>query len=77
MTLKYNSTHFSEINKTLRLHPAPKGNPDGYGYFDKIDVRYIRKLRTEHEDFPYTIFSGVKNHDGKGDIVVGCQSLAW
>jgi len=75
--LKSDSADLNELNRVLKLHPIPKGNPDGYGYFDKIDVRYIRKLNKDHEDFPYTIFSGVAKGDGKDDIVVGCQNLAW
>lgn len=77
VTLESNSTHLIEINRVLKLHPIKNGNPDGYGYFDKIDVRYIRKLNEHHEDFPYTVFSGVERGDGRDKIVVGCQNLAW
>lgn len=77
VTLESNSRHLGDLNRLLKLHKIKKGNPDGYGYFDKIDVRYIRKLNKDHEDFPYTIFSGVEKGDGKDYIVVGCQNLAW
>jgi len=77
VTLESSLANLNKINEVLKLHPIENGNPDGYGYFDKIDVRYIRKLNGHREDFPYTIFSGVERSDGRGKIVVGCQNLAW
>jgi hypothetical protein len=65
------------FSQTLRLAPVPKGNPDGYGYFNEIDVRYIRKLIGSDDAASDTIFSGLGSRDGRGYIVIGCQSLAW
>jgi hypothetical protein len=65
------------VNKSLRLSPVPKGNPDGYGYFNEFDVRSIRKLSKGDDEPPDTIFSAVANHDGHDHLVIGCQNLAW
>ena len=77
VVLKVDAKNFSEINKILKLRPIENGNPDGYGYVDGVDARYVRKLREPGVDFPDTIFSGLKNSGGHNYIVVGCQNLAW
>ena len=73
IVLRADSNRLGAINKTLRLVPVPKGNPDGYGYFEEFDARYIRKLDGGKVQFPYTIFSAI-DHD---QVVIGCQNLAW
>ena len=79
VSLKANSSGLNKLNAILKLRPIRRGNPDGYGYFDKIDVEYIRKLKNggEDEDFPYTIFSGVEKGGGENNIIAACQNLAW
>jgi len=77
VTLRADVKFLGKVNKILGLSPVATGNPDGYGYVDNIDVRFIRKLREPGVDFPYTIFSGIKNSGGRDYIVVGCQNLAW
>ncbi|WP_157636468.1 hypothetical protein [Burkholderia ubonensis] len=75
--LKSGPERMRAINKALRLTSVPKGNPDGYGYFNEFDVRYIRKLNGG-EDVPHdTIFSGIGDLGGNEHIVIGCQNLAW
>lgn len=65
------------INRALKLAAVPKGNPDGYGYFNEFDVRYIRKLSGSEDTPPDTIFSGIDGRNGQDHIVIGCQNLAW
>jgi len=77
VTLRSDLKHLPRINRVLNLNPVPRGNPDGYGYVDNLDVRYVRKLPESGGDFPYTIFSGIKDGDGHRYIAVGCQNLAW
>jgi hypothetical protein len=75
ISLRAGADHLRQINKTLRLTGVTKGNPDGYGYFGKFNVRYIRKLSNDKNGPPDTIFSGTENI-GK-HVVIGCQNLAW
>lgn len=77
VVLKVGAKNFMKINKILKLRPIENGNPDGYGYVDGVDARYVRKLRKPGVDFPDTILSGLKNGGGHNYIVVGCQNLAW
>jgi hypothetical protein len=77
VTLRADFKYLPKINKVLNLTPVPKGNPEGYGYVDNLDVRYIRKLREPGVDFPYTIFSGIEGSDGHNNVAIGCQNLAW
>jgi hypothetical protein len=65
------------VSQTLRLAAVPKGNPEGYGYFNEFDVRYIRKLTGSGGAESDAIFGGVGIRDRLGYIVIGCQSLAW
>jgi len=75
ISLRSSADRLSGINKRLRLNPIPKGNPDGYGLFDEIEVRYIRKLSAMGDMPPDTIFSGTGTRQNY--IVIGCQNLAW
>jgi len=75
--LRTESNQLAAINKKLKLNPVPRGNPDGYGYFEDFDASYIRKLGSGKEQFPYTIFSAVGHNNGGGHVIIGCQNLAW
>jgi len=77
VTLRSDLKSLPKISRVLSLNPISSGNPDGYGYIDNLDVRYIRKLQEPGVDFPYTIFSGIKGGDGHRYVAVGCQNLAW
>jgi hypothetical protein len=77
VTLRADFKYLPEINGALNLTPIQKGNPDGYGYVDNLDVRYIKKLSGSDVDFPDAIFSGIKNGDGHNYLAIGCQNLAW
>ncbi|WP_155632777.1 hypothetical protein [Burkholderia cepacia] len=77
VAIRSNSNRLGEFNKALRLSRVPKGNPDGYGYFDEFEVRAIRKLSDETNSPPNTIFSAVGKNKRHGYIIVGCQNLAW
>ena len=75
VSLRAGSDRLPAINKTLRLAPVAKGNPDRYGLFDEIDVRYIRKLSDDKSMPPDTIFSGTGSRQNY--VVIGCQNLSW
>lgn len=75
--LRSGSDKLNSISKALRLASIPSGNPDGYGYFNEFDVRFIRKLHDGNDGLPDTIFSGIGEENGRTHIVVGCQNLAW
>jgi hypothetical protein len=71
VNLRLTSDHLSAISKILGLAPISRSNPDGYGYFDEIDVRYIRKLSNNKEANSNAVFSGTGRHQDY--IVIGCQ----
>ncbi|MGC3030121.1 hypothetical protein ACPUER_34205 [Burkholderia sp. DN3021] len=77
VVIRANPNRLSEFNKVLKLTPVPKGNPEGYGYFDEFEVRDIRKLSDGTDSPPNTIFSAVGKNKRRGYIIVGCQNLAW
>lgn len=77
VAIRANPNRLGEFNKVLKLTPVPKGNPEGYGYFDEFEVRDIRKLSGETDSPPNTIFSAVGKNRRRGYIIVGCQNLAW
>jgi hypothetical protein len=77
VNLRSPSDRLGAVNKVLRLISVPKGNPDGYGYFNEFQVRDIRKLSDGKVAPPDTIFSGIGGQSGHEYVVVGCQNLAW